>query len=56
MATYKKPPGLEGKLYAHYIEELKGWAFVTDLEKVKQGLAVALPFPEDDESQIRDRW
>ena len=55
MADYKKPPAFGDKPYERYIEEQKAWAFVTELAKEKQGLAVALSFPESDESQIRDK-
>ena len=55
MANYKKKTAFEDKPYERYIEELKALTFATDLAKEKQGLAVALSFPESDESQIRDK-
>ena len=59
MATsenYQKPPAFgDGKPYTRYVEELRAWTYVTNLAKKKQGFAVALSLPEDDQSQIRDK-
>ena len=55
MANYKKPPTFGDKPYERYIEELNAWTFITELEKDKQAIAVALSFPENDESHIRDK-
>ena len=37
------------------MDELTAWTYVTDLDKEKQGIAVALSLPENDSSQIRDK-
>ena len=53
--SYKYPPVFDGtsKPYDRYIEELKAWCIVTDLNKAKQGLAVALSLSENDASGAR---
>jgi len=54
--NFQKPPNFgEDKPFTRYVEELRAWTFVTDIDKKKQGLAVALSLPEDDKSQIRDK-
>ena len=42
MSSYKNPPQFESttKPYEIYIEELKAWCMVTDLDKEKQGNAI----------------
>ena len=55
MASYKKPPVFGDKAYERYVEELRGWAMVTDLDAKKQAVAVALSFEENDPRQIRDK-
>ena len=42
------PKYCERKSYESYKQELKAWRVITDLEKTKQGIAVALSLPEDD--------
>ena len=56
MSSYKNPPQFESttKPYERYIEELKAWCMVTDLEEEKQGIATALSLPENDPSGVRD--
>ena len=55
--TYKNPPVFDStsKSYDSYNEELKAWCIVKDLNKAKQGLAVALSMPENDASGVRDK-
>ena len=57
MSGYKNPPKFDSinKPYDRYIEELKTWCFVTELEKERQAPAVILSFPEEDPSGIRDK-
>ena len=57
MASYKNPPEFNSKLkpYDRYVEELRAWCIVSDLEKKKQGVAIALSLPENDPSNIRDK-
>ncbi|XP_057310466.1 uncharacterized protein LOC130648431 [Hydractinia symbiolongicarpus] len=43
------------KPYNRYVDELKAWTLLTDLEKQKQGIAVALSLPEEDSTQVRDK-
>ena len=55
--SFKSPPVFNStsKLYDRYIEELKAWCIVTDLNKPKKDLAVALSLPESDASGVRDK-
>ena len=54
--NFQKPPAFgEDKPYSRYVEELRGWTYITDVEKKKQGMAIALSLPEDDKNQIRDK-
>ena len=39
--------------YERFRQEFTSWKEITDLSKDKQGIAIALSLPEDDESQIR---
>ena len=57
MSEYKNPPKFNStsKPYKRYIEELQAWCIVTELDKNKRGLAVALSLPENDPSGIRDK-
>ena len=34
---------------------MTAWREITDLAKTKQGIAIALSLPEDDESKIKDK-
>ena len=45
----------KGKNYERFRQELTAWKEITDLSKDKQGIAIALSLPEDDESQIREK-
>ena len=56
MSSYKNPPQFESttKPYERYVEELKAWCMVTDFEKEKQGIAIALSLPENDPSGVKD--
>ena len=56
--SYENPPIFDStsKLYERYLEELKAWCIlVTNLNKAKQGLEVALSLPENDFSGFRDK-
>ena len=44
MANYKEPPTFRDKHYERYIHELNALTFITELEKDKQTIAVALSF------------
>ena len=55
MSGYKNQFESTTKPYERYIEELKAWCMVTDLEKKKQGIAIALSLPENDPSGVRDK-
>ena len=55
MAMRIKPPEFRGKSYECYRRELEAWREVTELEKKKPGIAIALSFPEDDEYGIRGK-
>ena len=56
-SSYKAPPAFNStiKPYSRWIEEIKAWRSLTDLDKKKQGLAVALSLDEKDLSGIRDK-
>ena len=50
------PPSLEkAKTYERFKQEVLAWREITDLAKNKQGIAVALSLPEDNEHQIKDK-
>ena len=54
MGTRINPPTFnKAKNYERFRQELIAWREITDLLKEKQGIAIALTLPEDDESQIR---
>ena len=56
MATRINPPIFnEAKNYERFKKDLLAWREITDLKEDKQGIAIALAKPEDDESQIRDK-
>ena len=56
MTTRINPPKfLKSKNYERYRQELTAWREITDLSKDKQGIAIALSLPEEDESQIREK-
>ena len=55
MTTKINPPSLEkAKTYEGFKQEMLAWKEITDLPKNKQGIAVALSLPADDEHQIKD--
>ena len=52
--NYRIPPVFsESKPYNRWVDEIKVWQSVTDLEEKKQAPAIALSFPE--ESSVRDK-
>ena len=56
MTTRINPPSYSsGKSYERFKQELLAWREITELSKNKQGIAVALSLPEDDENKIKDK-
>ena len=55
MSMKINPPHLVGKSYERYRVELEAWREDTELDKNKQGIAIALTFPENDENHIREK-
>jgi hypothetical protein len=55
MAMQINPPDFRKKSYERYRQELNAWKEVTEVEKKKQGIAVALTLPEEHESGIREK-
>ena len=56
MASYKTPPAFgEKKPYSRWVDEVRAWEALTDLEVKKRGLALALSLPEDQCNNIRDK-
>lgn len=57
MSTKINPPLYNPKIksYELFKQELLAWKEVTELDKKKQGVAIALSLPENDESQIREK-
>ena len=59
MATavnYKVPPVFTSqKPYSRWVDEIKAWQALTDLEKKKRGIAIALSLPEEGQNSIRDK-
>ena len=56
MTTKINPPTInKGKPYERFRQELLAWKEITDLSSSKQGIAIALSLPEDDETHIRDK-
>ena len=49
------PPDFKSKSYERYKRELEAWKQVTDVDKKKQGIAIALSLPEEHESGIREK-
>ena len=45
----------KAKTYERFRQELLAWIEITDLSEDKQGIAIALSLPDDDESQIREK-
>ena len=56
MTTRINPPSFnKGKNYGRFRKKLLAWTEITDLRKDKQGIAIALSLPEEDESQTREK-
>lgn len=56
MTTKINPPSFNSaKSYERFKQEILAWREITELSKKKQGIAVALSLPEDDENQIKDK-
>ncbi|ESP01713.1 hypothetical protein LOTGIDRAFT_172470 [Lottia gigantea] len=56
MSMKVNPPVLSNdKTYERYKQELLAWCEITNLEKGKQGIAVALSLPEQEKLRIRER-
>ena len=56
MTTRINPPTFnKGKNYERFRQQLTAWKEITELSKDKQCIAIALSFPENDESQIRQK-
>ena len=56
MASYKTPPEFgERKPYSRWVDEVRAWEALTDLEVKKRGLALALSLPEEHSNNIRDK-
>ena len=57
MSTKINPPSYNAKVksYERYKQELLAWKEITELDKKKQGVVIALSLPEDDESKIREK-
>ena len=56
MAMKINPPDFKGsRSYERYKQELVACAEVTDVEKKKQGIAIALTLPTEDGSGIREK-
>ena len=54
--SYKVPPAFTVlKSYNRWIEEIKVWQALTELEKKKQGLVIALSLPEEGQNSVRDK-
>ena len=54
--NYKVPPVFtELKPYSRWVDELKAWEALTDLDKKKRGIAIALSLPEEGKASIRDK-
>ena len=56
MTTRINPPAFnKDKNYERFKQELLAWKEITDLRQDKQGIAIALSLPEEDESKIREK-
>ena len=56
MTTKINPPSFNSaKTYERFKQELLAWREITELSKNKQGIAVALSLPDDDENKIKDK-
>ena len=56
-AIHVKPPTFisDTKTYEEYVRELKCWALVTNVEKAKQAIVVALAIPDEQEGSIKKK-
>lgn len=57
MSPFRNPQSFDGvkKSCDHYVDEIRVWAFITDSEIEKQGITIALSFPENLPSGIRKK-
>ena len=56
MTTRVNPPSLtKSKNYERFKQEVLAWSEITELKRDKQGIAVVLSLPEEDENQIKDK-
>ena len=54
--NYKIPPVFTTqKPYSRWVDEIKAWQALTDLDVKKRGIAIALSLPEDGQNSIRDK-
>ena len=54
--SYKVPPVFTtNKPYSRWVDEIKAWQALTDLDAKKRGIAIALSLPEDGKNSIRDK-
>ena len=55
MSMKLNPPDFSSKSYEQYRLELSAWEKITNLDKKKQAIAIALSLPENDKTAIRQR-
>lgn len=54
--SYKVPPVFTTqKPYSRWVDEIKAWQALTDLDVKKRGIAIALSLPEEGQNSIRDK-
>ena len=53
--SLKINPPILGENFERYKQELEAWKLITDVEKKKQGIAIALTLPDDHPSGIRGK-
>ena len=54
--SYKVPPVFTtNKPYSRWVDEIKAWQALTDLDAKKRGIAIALSLPEEGKNSIRDK-
>lgn len=41
--------------YNRWVDEIKAWQALTNLEAKKRGIAIALSLPEDGQNSVRDK-
>ena len=50
--SYKIPPVFTtNKLYIRWVDEIKAWQALTDLDAKKRGIAIGLSLPEDNKTK-----